>query len=296
MLGYCARDRASLAEVIGERGLLDFTKLSAFHGDGWGMAWYDGQQGQVEKSPQRAADAADYDELAHRRLGDLGLVHLRRATPGLPVEARNSHPFRHGAIMKAHNGAIHPQERLGDLLTGAWKHRLIGTTDSEHYFLNVMSRLEGGPAGSLGHGDLITALDDAVADIDRAFTANSLNAIFVTPDALYALCWYHPDRIPSAAVAQQGYTGPPERYFDLAYLETDGSVVVASTGWPQDGWSWVPNRHVLVIDRETLQAKVEPLHPGAVTSRPLPAPPATMGAGPLSWSCLVCNRPLTADV
>jgi predicted glutamine amidotransferase len=269
MLGYCARDRASLAEVIGERGLSDFTKLSEFHADGWGMAWYDGRLGQVEKSPHRAAGAADYGELAHRRLGDLGLVHLRRATPGLPVEARNTHPFRHGGIMMAHNGAIHPQERLGDLLTGTWKQRLIGTTDSEHYFLNVMSRLAGRPAGSPGHGDLIAALDDAVADIDREFTANSLNAIFVTPEALYALCWYHPDRIPPAAVAQQGYTGPPERYFDLAYQETDGSVVVASTGWPQDGWTWVPNRHVLVIDRETLQTKVEPLHPGASAGRPL---------------------------
>jgi predicted glutamine amidotransferase len=272
MLGYCARDRASLAEVIGERGLRDFTKLSEFHGDGWGMAAYDGQQGQVQKSPQRAADAADYGELAHRRLGDLGLVHLRRATPGLPVEARNTHPFRHGGIMMAHNGAIHPQDRLGDLVPGTWKHRLIGTTDSEHYFLNVMSRLEAhsaGPAGSLGHGDLIAALDDAVADIDRKFTANSLNAIFVTPDALYALCWYHPDRIPPAAVVQQGYSGPSERYFDLAYLETEGSVVVASTGWPQDGWDWVPNGHVLVIDRETLQTKVEPLHPGASATRPL---------------------------
>lgn len=269
MLGYCARDRASLAEVIGERGLRDFTKLSEFHADGWGMAWYDGRQGQVEKSPQRAAGAAEYGELAHRRLGDLGLVHLRRATPGLPVEARNTHPFRHGGIIMAHNGAIHPQERLGDLLTGAWKRRLLGTTDSEHYFLNVMSRLEGRAAGSLGHGDLIAALDDAVADIEGAFTANSLNAIFVTPEALYALCWYHPDRIPPAAVAQQGYTGPPERYFDLAYLETDGSVVVASTGWPQDGWTSVPNRHVLVIDRETLQTKVEPLHPGPSAGRPL---------------------------
>ncbi len=110
MLGYCARDRASLAEVMGDRGLRDFTNLSAFHGDGWGMAWYDGQQGHVEKSPRRAADEPAYRELAHRRLGDLGLVHLRRATPGLPVEACNSHPFRHDAIMMAHNGAIHPQD------------------------------------------------------------------------------------------------------------------------------------------------------------------------------------------
>lgn len=265
MLGYCARDRASLGEVIGERGLRAFTKLSMFHGDGWGMAAYDGSQARLEKAPRRASDDPAYGELCRRRLGDLGLVHLRRATPGLPVEARNTHPFRYGDVIMAHNGAIHPQDRLGDLLTPAGQRRLGGTTDSEHYFLHVMSRLEENP------GDLIAALDDAVAHIDALFTANSLNAIFLTPDALYALCWYHPERIPPAAVTQQGYSGPPGRYFDLAYRETDASVVVASSGWSEDGWSWVPNRHVLVIDRETLQTKVEPLRPRGATTGPLPA-------------------------
>jgi predicted glutamine amidotransferase len=267
MLGYCARDRASLAEVMGERGLRDFTKLSAFHGDGWGIAAYDDRHGHVEKSPRRAADDPAYRELAHRRLGDLGLVHLRRATPGLPVGARNSHPFRHDGIMMAHNGAIHPQDRLGGLLTPAWQRRLTGTTDSERYFLHVMSRLE-------APGDVIAALDDTVAHIDGTFSANSLNAIFLTPDALYAICWYDPERIPPGAAGQQGYSGPPERYFDLAYSETDSAVVVASTGWPQDGWAWLPNRHVLVIDRETLRTKVEPLRLRGATSRPLPASPA----------------------
>jgi predicted glutamine amidotransferase len=264
MLGYCARDRASLAEVMGDRGLRDFTNLSAFHGDGWGMAWYDGQQGHVEKSPRRAADEPAYGELAHRRLGDLGLVHLRRATPGLPVEAVNSHPFRRDGIMMAHNGAIHPQDRLGGLLTPAWNRQLTGTTDSERYFLHVMSRLE------THAGDVIAALDDTVAHIDRTLSANSLNAIVLTPDALYAICWYDPERIPPAALGQQGYSGPPERYFDLAYTETDSAVVVASSGWPHDRWTWLPNRHVLVIDRETLRTKVEPLSPRGAPGGRLP--------------------------
>src|SRR5258708_10939754 len=101
MLGYWARDRASLAEVTGERGLRDFTKLSAFHGDGWGMAWYDDRQGHVEKSPRRAADEPAYGELAHRRLGDLGLVHLRPATPGLPGAGGHSPPVPHRHILTA---------------------------------------------------------------------------------------------------------------------------------------------------------------------------------------------------
>ncbi len=117
---------------------------------------------------------------------------------------------------------------------------------------------------------MIAALDDTVAHIDRTLSANSLNAIVLTPDALYAICWYDPERIPPAALGQQGYSGPPERYFDLAYSEADGAVVVASSGWPHDRWTWLPNRHVLVIDRETLRTKVEPLSLGGAPGGPLP--------------------------
>ncbi len=264
LLGYCARGNVSLAETMGEPGLREFTQLSAFHGDGWGMAWYDGPQVHVEKSPQRAVDEPAYAELAHRALGGLGLVHLRWATPGLPVATGNTHPFRHGRVVMAHNGAIHPQHRLGELLPPSWERRLTGTTDSERYFLHVMSGLEA------GDGDMIAALEDTTARIGRLFSANSLNAVFLTPDVLYAICYYWPERIPHDALASRGVVGPTERYFDLAYRESEGGLVVGSSGWPQDGWTQLPNRHVLVVDRETLQAKVVPLGAGHPAVGPLP--------------------------
>jgi predicted glutamine amidotransferase len=263
LLGYCTRETASVAEVLGERGLGDFTRLSAYHRHGWGLAWYRGPAAFVEKSSLRAADDPAYLDLARRELGDLGLAHLRRATPGLEVEAANSHPFRFGGYTMAHNGAIHPQDRLGDLLPPEWERHLSGNTDSERYFLRVLSRLD-----ACG-GDLVAAMADTAAYIDSHFSASSLNAVFLAPDALYAVCWYDPGSIPVGAVAQQGYSGPPECYFDLAYRQTPDAVVVASTGWQQDGWTVVPNRHVLVVDRATLRAAVHPL-----TAADAPAVPA----------------------
>ena len=114
LLGFCARDGASLAEIMGERGLRAFTGLSAFHGDGWGMAWYDERELHAEKSPRRALDEPAFTELAHRRLGDLGLVHLRWATPGLPVEPRNTHPFRRGHEPDGDENRQADHERDGD--------------------------------------------------------------------------------------------------------------------------------------------------------------------------------------
>jgi len=263
LLGYCARGSNSLDDLMGESGLRHFTGLSAFHGDGWGVAWYDDQQMCVEKSPLRAVDEPAYHKLARCALGDLGLVHLRMATPGLPVEAANTHPFARGGFAMAHNGAIHPQDRLGDLLPPGWDRQRTGVTDSERYFLHVMSGLEA------NGGDVLAALAGTVAHIDSLLVANSLNAILVGPEALYAICCYHPARIPLDGLAVRGYTGVPERYFDLAYRVTPEAVVVASSGWPQDGWTFVPNRHVLVVDRSTLRISVEPLDPKNTNTKAL---------------------------
>jgi predicted glutamine amidotransferase len=42
LLGYCARDAASVGELLGTDSFRAFTSLSCLHGDGWGMAWYAG--------------------------------------------------------------------------------------------------------------------------------------------------------------------------------------------------------------------------------------------------------------
>ena len=239
LLGYCSRLDASLEDLIGAGGLSDFTGLCALHGDGWGMAWYEGSEPVIRKSP----------------LGDLGLVHLRWATPGLAVSELNCHPFRHGPHVLAHNGAIHPQDRLGEMLPSEWERQLGGTTDSERYFLLIMSQL------AANRGDMVAAISSAAADIEDRFEPNSLNAILLAPDKLYAVSWYHRSRVPEAKLRLAGYDQPDAiaAYFDLAYRVSSEAVVVASSGWPQRGWTLLHNRHVLIVDRATLDTQVVPL-------------------------------------
>ena len=131
-------------------------------------------------------------KLAREPLGGLGMVHLRWATPGLGINERNSHPFRYGPYVFAHNGAIHPQDRLPEMLPPDSERELVGTTDSERYFLLIMSRL------AANGGDMVAAIADAAADIDRRFEPNSLNAILLSPDKLYAVSWYDRGRVPEA--------------------------------------------------------------------------------------------------
>jgi predicted glutamine amidotransferase len=254
LLGYCSRTEASLEDLIGADGLNAFTGLCALHGDGWGMAWYEGDEPVIRKSPLSAGGEPEYEKLTREPVGRLGLVHLRWATPGLAVRENNSHPFRHGPYVLAHNGAIHPQDRLPQMLPPSWEARLGGTTDSERYFLLIMERLEA------RDGDMVGAIAEAAADIDRRYDAGSLNAILLAPDRLYAVNWHDPARVPAEKLAARGRS--PEEiatYFDLAYQASDDAVIVASSGWPQPGWTSVPNRHVLVADLTTLTAQVLPL-------------------------------------
>ena len=254
LLGYCSRDDDSLAALIGEDGLANFTGLCALHGDGWGMAWYRGTEPALRKSSLRADSEPEFEKLAREPLGDLGLVHLRWATPGLAVSDVNSHPFRYGSYVFAHNGAIHPQHRLGEMLPPGWESRLAGSTDSERYFLLIMSRL------GARDGDLAAAIADACADIEARYEPNSLNAILLTPDRLYAVSWHDPAKVPAEKLSQRGYqSGQIAAYFDLAYQVSAGAVVVASSNWPQPGWTPLPNHHVLIADRGTLHTQVLPL-------------------------------------
>ena len=258
LLGYCARQPASLAGLIGEEGLRDFTALSAFHGDGWGMAWAEDGRIRVRKSSLRACDDSGYEDLARQRLARLGIVHLRWATPGLSVGPENSHPFCRGEVALAHNGAIRPQDRLPELLPPDWERRMTGSTDSERYLLHILSRLQ-------ADGDMVRAIGETTASIAARFTVNSLNAVLLTPTALYAVSCHDRSMIPAARLRARGYPGSAEefaRHFDLAYRQTADGVVVASSDWPQDprgGWTSLPNGHVLMVAGDTLRTTIEPL-------------------------------------
>jgi predicted glutamine amidotransferase len=257
LLGYCARDEAAVADLIGEEGLGALIALSELHADGWGMAWYEPSDSAtsepvIRKSPLRA-DEPLFEKLARQPLSDLGLVHLRWATPGLAVNDLNTHPFRYGPYAFAHNGAVHPQERLREILPPEWEARVAGTTESERYLLLIMARLEA------NGGDMVAAIAEAAKQIEDQFAPNSLNAILLSPQFMYGISWHDRAKVPAARLRERGYENRPDEiacYFDLAYLATSSAVVVASSGWAQDGWKPLPDRHVLVVERPTLTTQV----------------------------------------
>lgn len=244
LLGVVTRSPLPLTTALGDLAV-PFTELSREHGDGWGVASWPGPDGvgpRVVKGPGRAAG----DELWDRTLGgtptDAAVLHLRMASPGLPVVPGNTHPFTAGGLAFAHNGFFSPYDALDELIDPGLLAGAAGSTDSERFFLRVLTLLrDKGPVDALARA----------ADDIRARTAfASLNCLLLTGEALYA----YADEDPGSEVSRR--RGPD--FFRLRHRADGERVVVASSGVPQPDGAWhvLPYRQVLEVRRGDLGVHV----------------------------------------
>jgi predicted glutamine amidotransferase len=240
LLGFVSHRPTTLARLLGA-DLDPFTELSLKHGDGWGVATPAGPGVAVRKSTEAARRSPEFGELARGLVTDAALVHLRWATLGLPTTWDNAHPFTDGRIALAHNGSIAPPAALDDLIAPDLLGLRRGDTDSERYFLVLLTQLR-------QHPDTADALAATVSQVQQV-AHSSLNALVLTPDALHAVCSY---------TTQGEAEAEEDGYYRMSYTQHDSAVVVSSSGWDEDGTDLV-NGTMLSVRLDT----------GAVTVRAL---------------------------
>lgn len=272
LLGYVARRPTSVLEVLGQQDLEVFTALTAVHGDGWGMAWQDPDDHTIRSMSSTDSAIRDpaYAQLARQRLGRAGIVHLRWATPGLPVTPENTHPFLDGGYAFAHNGHISPVERLEGLLTRESQAKLRGDTDSERYFRFVMQCID-------ERGDDAKGLSQSLAVVTSEFPLASLNALMLTPTHLFGV---HINSQASAPVKglRKLFTSDDEfpyrhtdDYFAMDFRLTPDAVHVISSGIDPEGWTPVPEDTAAMVDLASLQVRRldgwTPTRPGSRTEQ-----------------------------
>ncbi|WP_182481391.1 class II glutamine amidotransferase [Nocardioides immobilis] len=255
LLGFVGRRPTSVVEVLGQEDFDAFTALTALHGDGWGMAWLDPDSGTIRStiSAESAIHDPTYSRLAREPLGRAGIVHLRWASPGLPVTPDNTHPFVEGGYAFAHNGHIAPVERLEGLLTRDARGALRGDTDSERYFRFVLQCIA-------ETGDDTDGLQQALGVLTSEFPEASLNSLLMTPTHMYGVHINSHAPAPVKGIREL-FTSEDEipyrhtdEYFAMDYRLTTDTAHIISSGIDAEGWTPVPEDTAAMVDLATLEA------------------------------------------
>ncbi|MDN5821802.1 MAG: class II glutamine amidotransferase, partial [Brachybacterium sp.] len=203
LLGVVSRDPISLDQAVAEE-IEPFTAQSEVHGDGWGVAWFQADDGEMPRpgaggavgalgnprSPQIrrrldvARESTAYRAAVHAATGPLMLIHLRKASPGSPLQIGNTHPFREGETVFAHNGQFDLPPGLREAVLARGGRTPEGTTDSELFFSLIELHAR--------DTDAATAVQRAAAELTALSleygtrVPEALNCLYMTPALLVA--------------------------------------------------------------------------------------------------------------
>lgn len=233
LLGYSAPTPTTFDQVVGSN-FKEFIKLADDHCDGWGIATTTSNKASLYKEPVAATKSATFTEQLEKHKSKAALLHLRWATEGMAVNENNTHPFTYEDITFIHNGSITPPTALDPLIDKKYLQLAKGNTDSERYFLYLLTQIE-------KHG-FIDGVKTGLSYIKSNCSFSSINMMIINETTFMAACIYNQDKIPQKFINDTDY-------YHLKYTKGDGQVVVASSGWNQDGWIEIPNGSVLVVDR-----------------------------------------------
>lgn len=141
LLGMSSNHQTSInlsLTVLSERG--ENPKL---HGDGWGVAFYEGHDVRLIKDSGAAKGSPWVNFIKQQEIHSHDIIaHIRKSTVG-EVTYRNTHPFVRELCgymhTFAHNGTFHGIQ--GNPKYPLKRYRPVGLTDSEHAFCVLLDRM-----------------------------------------------------------------------------------------------------------------------------------------------------------
>ena len=228
------------------------------HADGWGITTY--QQGMPVLTKKATAAFADqhFSAVAEKAYSTSIVAHVRRATVG-EISWENTHPFISGKWTFAHNGTVTGFARIRSALemetVTELQQQRLGDTDSEQYFLWLLSRLRsaGLEDWTAANEDQVTdLLGTAVKDLDQRCRQASpdlvpkLNFVLTDGSAMVYCRWNRSlHMICRRGIYNCEICGIPH----IHHHETVNhrAVVVASEPVTSDHWDEIPNETVQIV-------------------------------------------------
>ncbi len=223
------------------------------HGHGWGVADYPDGAPMVERQTWAAYHGEHFKKKAARVYARTVIAHVRRATVGEP-SLENTHPFRSGRWIFAHNGTVPNFSRVRDLMLAEidhfYRNEIDGTTDSEHIFAYLLSLWRRHPEESLldlvGRG--LARVVEWSAEVDPD-ARPSLNIVMTDGQRLVGsrlgrTLWHlEREQIFDCAIC-----GRPHVHHEVG--EHYRSVEIASEPITDENWHEMPDGTIYEIDED----------------------------------------------
>ncbi|MDP2498064.1 MAG: class II glutamine amidotransferase [Candidatus Palauibacterales bacterium] len=255
--------------------------------DGWGLGTVRDGTLRCEREVGPAYESEEYRRDAARVDATTVLAHVRRATVGDPREV-NTHPFRREGSLLAHNGHVpafdRVRPRILERMAPELERGIRGTTDSEHVFHLLLSRLRDRvepaadePVAEAGPGAeaMADVLHGTIGELREwcGEAVGEADGIPRGPDG------HRLDRLALNLLWTAGHSLAGSRFGrSLWYVEREGahrcevcgeqhpdpepdgyrSVVVASERITDENWQEVPESSVFFVD-DRMRLRTRPL-------------------------------------
>jgi len=219
------------ANPVVMRGLLrdaprSLWALSREHPDGWGVAIREAAGWIVHRGTACAQRSPEYDELARETRARVLVAHVRQKTVG-ETSLLNTHPFRRGGYVFAHNGTVKELAALDAQTSAERRAEITGDTDSERLFAFLATRIDEA-------GDVERGLAAAVRWLRAIGDLGSASFLFSCGARIYAHRLGRPLHV-------------LVRHTELDPRRTP-TVVVASERLTDEAWTELPEGTFSVID------------------------------------------------
>ena len=241
--------------------------------DGWGAAYYEGEDAHVLREAQPALTSAFVPVLErHDFHSHLVIAHIRRASRG-PVTLVNTQPFARELFGRrhifAHNGDLPDIEQKLPLAHAA--HRPMGQTDSEHAFYALMQSLQGLDATGES-GDLKRRIEVVRDFAARLRALGPANFLYTDGDLLFAHAHRrrsHPDNawVPGLHLLMREAASAHQMRASGVHVQGHDdkpapAVMLASMPLTPEDWEPLPENTLLVLQQGRLIARVSaPISP-----------------------------------
>ena len=231
--------------------------LSGEHPHGWGVGVYDAVDGwTVRKRPVRASDCAHFYDASTSIRGELLVAHVRSRTVG-EATAANTHPFRRGRWLFAHNGTITNLDFLRARSSAEQLRLIEGETDSElflAYLLTCFDQAGVSSAPASARTDL--ALAQAIKEALAQPSFGACNFLLSDGDVLYAhrlqRSLFLLERKPSDPVRVHRTSQETGAAIDTPWSSERHAILLASEAMTAEPWMEIPEGTLLRCDRQPL--------------------------------------------